>query len=179
MGFVCLCGSGHLTVVGTPYVVVVRASVKWVAPCACTNQCNSTQPERSQKVSLNFITDFNWIHCWYLYPYPEFHATILSCCVLVADEINSVFSSSRNLWSTLISFGRQGAWWIKDDVHIISGLNILVYWLLCVFVSLLLPGFQACVYVEGGGGSAYSNASKPCPFGWCSGLLKLYFFLLL
>ena len=40
-----------------------------------------TQPERSQKASLNFVSKINWIHCWFLHPYPEFHVIILSCYV--------------------------------------------------------------------------------------------------
>lgn len=124
-------------------------------------QLHSTRKESESL--LNFISNINWTHCWFLYPYPEFHTVVLSCCVLVADEINPIFRSSGNLWSTLISFGSLGAWWIKDDVvHISSGLNILVFWLFCVFVTLLLPGFQACVYAEGGG-NGYLNASKLCP----------------
>lgn len=30
----------------------------------------------------------------------------------------------------------------------------------CGFVPILLPGFQACVYPEGGGGGGYFNASQ-------------------
>lgn len=61
-----------------------------------------------------------------------------------------------------------------------QGLKILVFRFLCVFVTLLLPGFQACVYAEGrgggGGGNGYLNVSKFCPFGGCYGLLSFFLF---
>lgn len=84
---------------------------------------------RKESESLpKFQTCSGWVHCLFLHPYLEFHSVIFSCCVLVVSEIDPTFYSSGNLWSTLISFGSQGAWWIKDDVvHICSGLNILVF----------------------------------------------------
>ena len=60
-----------------------------------------TQPERSQKASLNFISNINWIHCCFLHPYPEFHIIILSWCVLVADEINPVFWVQVEIYEAL------------------------------------------------------------------------------
>lgn len=48
----------------------------------------------------------------------------------------------------------------------------------CVCVTLLLPGFQACVYVEGGGGgNGYSNASIPCPLVGAMAYSSLFLFI--
>lgn len=158
-----------------PFRLLVRGEIGY--PLCILISATPFKPERSQNASLNFISNINWIHCWFLHSYPEFHSIIPSCCGLVAYKISPIFCSSRNLWSTLISFGSQGAWWIRDDVvHISSGLNILVFDS-CVFV-ILLPGFQACVYAEGGEGGRndYLNASKICPFGGCYGLLSFSFY---
>lgn len=78
-------------------------------------------PGISDLVSIGSIVYF-CILTW------SFILSYLVAVFLVADEIDPTFCSSGNLWSTLISFGSQGAWWIKDDVvHICSGLNILVF----------------------------------------------------
>lgn len=96
---------------------------------------NSTQSERNQKASLNFISNTSWIIV-------DFY--ILTQNFIVADEINPVFCSR---WSSLISFGNQGAWYFKDDVHISSefeNTHLLIFVCICHSSSSWFTGMCVC-----------------------------------
>lgn len=119
-----------------PPTLVVRAEVKWLPHVPVPTSAIPLNQKGIRKASLNFISNTSWIIV-------DFY--ILTQNFIVADEMNPILFCSR--WSSLISFGNQGAWYFKDDVHIFSGFEntrLSIFVCICHSSSSWFSGMCVC-----------------------------------